>query len=538
MAWYHRITNVFRGERLRRDVDRELRVHVQEHIDELRDSGLSATDAERQARRQFGNLPLKVEETIDMDVWRWLEDLGRDVRIGVRTLLRRPGFAMSVILTLAIGIGANVAVFSVVHAVLIRPFAYPVHEPDRVLLIAEQSPQGARLGVPYPTFRDWADQLESFESLSGAFEFINALTGAQLDESIRVRGLVTSATFFGMTGLQPLHGRLYDATDDQFGAAHVVVLSHPLWQDVFGGRADVVGETVRLIGDPYTIIGVLPPGVDLHRDSDVYIPLEKNMEDNPEFLDSGNRMPSSAEGLRPMEVYGRLKVGVTFEQARAELTATAARFETAYPETNAGISVVVDKLSEWRIRSYGTVLFALQAAVLFLWLIATINVANLMLARAVTRRRQYAVSAALGAGSLRTLRPLLVENLILSLIAGGGGLLIAVGVVQLLRTLTPFDVPRLAESQLNGPVAALGLGLTVLAGLVAGLLPGLRVARRVDVAAVLNQDGAQARTGGGGRRLHRSLLVTEVALATLLLVGAGALIRTVVDLTGGSRIPQ
>ncbi len=193
--------------------------------------------------------------------------------------------------------------------------------------------------------------------------------------------------------------------------------------------------------------------------------------------------------------------------------------------------MIVDRLNEWRLRSYRTLLWALQAAVLLLWLIATINVANLMLARAVTRRRQYAVSAALGAGALRTLRPLLIENLMLSLTAGGGGWLIAMGVVQLLRTTSPFDVPRLVEAQLNGPVAAVGLSLAVLAGLVAGLLPGLRVARRVDVMAVLNEDGAQARAGGGGRRLHRGLLVTEVALATLLLVWAGALIRTVVDLT-------
>ena len=223
------------------------------------------------------------------------------------------------------------------------------------------------------------------------------------------------------------------------------------------------------------------------------------------------------------DVQGRLRDGVSFEQAHAELTAMAARLETDYPETNAGVSVIVDRLNEWRLSSFRTLLWALQAAVLLLWFIATTNVANLMLARAVTRRRQYAVSAALGAGSLRTLRPLLIENLILSLSAGVGGLVLARGVVQVLRTTTPFAVPRLAEAQLNGPVAAVGLGLAILAGLVAGLLPGLLVARRVDVTAVLNEDGAQARAGGGGRRLHRGLLVTEVALATVLLVGAGAL---------------
>ena len=458
------------------------------------------------------------------------------MRIGLRTLLRRPAFAVSVILTLAIGIGANVAVFSVVHAVLIRPFAYPVHEPDRVLLIAEQSPQGARLGVPSPTFRDWGEQLESFESLSGFLETPNTLSGAQVDRPIRARGLVASSTYFEIHGINALHGRLYDAADDRPGAAPVLVLAHRLWQGAFGGRTDVVGETIRMISVgtfdvAYTIIGVLPPGVDIHPESDVYTPLGRFTTLVPPLLNRGYRLDSMTRGLRPLYVHGRLKAGVTFALARAELTATAARFETEYPETNAGVGVIVDRLSEWQLRSYRTLLWALQAAVLLLWFIATINVANLMFARAVTRRRQYAVSAALGAGLLRTVRPLLIENLMLSLTAGGCGLLLALGGVELLRTLAPFDVPRLAEAAVNGPVAALGLGLAVLAGLAAGLLPGLRMARRVDVTAVLNENGAQARSCGGGRRLHRGLLVTEVAVATLLLVLAGTLIRTVADFT-------
>ncbi len=239
MAWYHRLSNVFRGDRLWRDVDQELAFHIQERIDELRDSGLSATDAERQARRQFGNLPLKVEETIDMDVWRWLEDLRSDLRIGARTLLRRPGFALTVILTLAVGIGANVAVFSVVHAVLIRPFAYPAHEPDRVLRMAERSPQGQESSVSYVTFHDWVEQLESFETLSGVMQWPFTWTGP--DGPVSFVGRATSAAYFGLHGIQPLHGRLYDTTDDRFGGSRVVVLTHWLWQVFFCARSDVVG---------------------------------------------------------------------------------------------------------------------------------------------------------------------------------------------------------------------------------------------------------------------------------------------------------
>ena len=193
--------------------------------------------------------------------------------------------------------------------------------------------------------------------------------------------------------------------------------------------------------------------------------------------------------------------------------------------------MIVDRLPEWRLRNYRTILWVLQAAVVILWLIACTNVANLMLARAVTRRRQYAICAALGAGSLRPLRQSLLENLMLSLTAGGVGLLVALGAVQVLRTVTPFDVPRLAEAQLDWPVAAFGGGLAILAGLVAGLLPGMQMARQVDITSVLNEAGSDSRAGGGGRRLHRGLLVTEVALATLLLLGSGLLIRTIVELT-------
>ena len=533
MSWWRRLVN---RDQLETELDAELRDHVERDVADQVRHGTTEREARRRTRLQFGGLEQTKEWCREVRGTRWVEELGRDVRIGLRTLRRHPGFTVSVILTLAVGIGANVAIFSVVHAVLIRPFVYPAEEPGRVLLIAEQSPQGERMGVAYPTFRDWETQLESFASLSAFFESPNTLSGAQLDRPIKARALVASSTYFDIHGMHALHGRLYDAADDRPGAAPVLVLSHRLWQAAFGGGADVVGETVRSITAGsldvlHTIIGVLPPGVDLHPGSDFYIPLGRITADFGSLHDRGYRVPTMASGLRPLYVHGRLKAGVTVAQARAELAATAERFETAYPDTNAGVGVVVDRLAEWRLRSYRPLLWALQASVLLLWLIATINVANLMLARAVTRRRQYAVSAALGAGSLRTLRPLLIENLMLSLAAGGVGLLLALGSVALLRTVTPFDVPRLAEAELNWPVAALGLGLAMLAGLATGLLPGLRVVRRVDVTAVLNEDGALARIGAGGRRLHRGLLVTQVAAATLLLVLSGALIRTVADLS-------
>ncbi len=304
-----RLYTFLRPARAERELSREVAAHLRVLEEDYARSGMSPDEARRAARRAFGGVDQVKERSRDVRSFVWLEDLRRDLRIGARTLLRRPGFAVSVILTLAIGIGANEAVFSVVHAVLLRPFAYPAYEPNRVLLMAERSPRGERNGVSYPTFRDWVEQLESFEALSGVQNFFTfTLTG--LTDPVRVRPLVTSSTYFGIHGIRSLHGRLYDAADDRVGAAPVVVLTHPLWQDVFGARADVVGETIQLSGRGYTVVGVLPPGVDLNPTFDLYTPLEPLLQ--------GQRY----EGLRsrsvhtPLYVHGRLRAGVSLEKRR------------------------------------------------------------------------------------------------------------------------------------------------------------------------------------------------------------------------------
>ncbi len=331
--WYvltTRVRSLLRRTEADQELDEELTYHLDQSVEAHRANGLSPAEARRQARLRFGGIERTREEARDARGLRLLEELGRDVRIGVRTLLRRPGFAVSVILTLAIGIGATAAVFSVVHAVLLRPFAYPAHEPDRVLLMAERSARGNRSGVSYPTFRDWVEQLESFESLCGHVDLSFTLTGDQVADPVRVRGLVTSPTYFGIHGIQPLHGRLYDASDDRFGAARVVVLTHSLWQAAFGARADVVGETIQLTGTGFTVVGVLPP-LDLNPVYEIYTPVEPLIEDFEGMQD---------RAAHTLYVHGRLRADVTFEQAKAELAGTAARFETEYPETNAGVEVI------------------------------------------------------------------------------------------------------------------------------------------------------------------------------------------------------
>ena len=515
------VVAVVRRGRFEDTLSEELRFHLEAYADDLIAKGLSREEAYRQARVHFGSVERVREECRQSRGLRFIDELSQDLRYGARHFVKALGFAAVALLTLAVGIGANAAIFSVIHAVLLNPFPFPAHEPDRVLVVAEQPPGGGRMSVSYPTFRDWVDQLESFDVVSGYRDETYTLTGTH--DPTRVQARQTSFTYFGIHGILPLHGRLYDTNDDRFGAARVAVLNYPLWQELFGARPDVVGETITLSDDDYTVVGVLPPGVDVSPETRVYLPLEPWAANNEAARGRGNHF-----GLY---VHGRLAPSVTFDQARAELLAIAARFEEEYPETNSGVGVVVDRLPEWRLRNYRTILWVLQAAVVILLLIACANVANLMLARAVTRRRQYAISAALGAGPLRTLRQSLVENLMLSVTAGGVGLLVALGAVRILGTMTPFDVPRLAEAQLNWPVAAFAAGLAILTGLVGGLLPGIQVVRQTDVTAVLNEEGSHARAAVGGRRLHRGLLVTEVALATLLLVGAGLLIRTIVELT-------
>ena len=336
----------------RRDEDfaQEIRSHLELETDRLVSDGMSPAEARVTARRRFGNVATHKERFYESLRSMWWDQIRQDVRYAARSLLKTPGFAGVAVLTLALGLGANMAVFSVVHAVLLNAFAYPVDEPDRVLWLAEQSPQGGQMGVSYPTFRDWVEQLESFEILSGYRETIYTLTGNH--EPLRVRALQTSFTYFGLQGIQPLHGRVYDANDDRVGAARVVVLNHQLWQERFGARPDVLGDTVLLNGNAHTVIGVLPSGIDLTEVIRVYTPLESWAGSN-----SGARFRGNHSALY---VHGRLEPGVTFEQARAELTATATRFETAYPDTNSGVGVMVHRLPEWRLRNYRTILLVLQ----------------------------------------------------------------------------------------------------------------------------------------------------------------------------------
>ena len=306
-----------------------------------------------------------------------MRDLPQDLRYALRTIRNNPGFTAAVVLTLALGIGANTAIFSVVHAVLLEPTAYPVENPEDVVVIGEAPPRGGRMGVSYPTFVDWLEQVQSFEHMARFRNYSYNLTARA--EPLRVRALMTNASYFEIQGVRPLLGRFYTAEEDTGAGPPVTVMNYGMWQNQFGARDDVIGETVLLDEVPHIVIGVLPPNFELVPEDRFYLPLMQWAE--PEASKSRGDHQS-------VYMLARLKAGVSFEQARAEMTTIAERFQEEYPDTNSGVGVVIERLQERRLREFRPILWLLLGAVAFVLLIACTNVANLLLARSTSRRRR------------------------------------------------------------------------------------------------------------------------------------------------------
>ncbi len=448
-----------------------------------------------------------------------MDTLRQDVRYALRGMLKHPGFTAAVIVTLGLGIGANTAIFSVVHAVLLKPIPYPADAPDAVLVIAEKTPTGGQMGVSYPTYRDWVDLVE-FSSVGEMAAYIDRTASfSGREQPVRLPIRYTSASYFDIQGVRPLRGRFYTADEDVAGGPSVVVLNHPLWQGRFGGREEIVGEDVILDGEAATVIGILPDDFELMPEERFYAAFMPWADAN-HSKDRGDH--------QGVNVLTRTAPGATFERARAELDAIAKRFEAEYPDSNSGVGLFVEQLVERRLREYRSILWMLLGAVGLVLLIACTNVANLLLARGASRHKKTAIFAALGAGRRRLLRQGLTESVILATLGGVAGLVLARWALALLRVSTPFDVPRLAGASLDGQVLWFTLALSGLTGVLFGLMPALQ-ATRVDLNDALKEGGRQS--GGGGGRVRRLFLVSEVALATILLVGAGLLVRTVAALT-------
>jgi putative ABC transport system permease protein len=444
-----------------------------------------------------------------------MNGLLQDLRYGARMLMKKPGFTLIALITLALGIGANTAIFSVVNAVLLRALPYP--QPERLVVLAEKQRGGRRMGIAYPNFQDWRERAQSFTEMAGYRFALFNLTG--VDKPVRLQARTVSWNFFRMLGVQPQLGRLFVADDDKQGAAHIVLLSHAFWQEKLGGDPAIVGKAISLDRSSYTVIGVLPVGFEFFRKDDLFIPL--NISLSSADLGRGNH-----SGLNAL---ARLKDGVSVEQASAEMDTLAAQLERAYPATNSGNGALTYRLLDRYAADIQRTLWVLLGAVGFVLLIACVNVANLLLVRAAERQKEIAIRLALGAGRWRIIRQLLSESVLLSLLSGLTGLLLGVWMMEGLLKLAPDDVPRLNQTRLDTTALFFTLGISLLTGLLFGLLPAWQSARH-DLHTSLKEGGRNT-AGAGRERMRKALLVAEVGLSLVLLVGAGLMLRTVYQLT-------
>jgi putative ABC transport system permease protein len=508
--FFARLANLFRDSRMESELSREIESHMALLQEDFENRGLPPEAARLAARRAYGGVAQAQELHREARGFPRVEHLFKDARYGARTLLRAPVFSLVAVITLALGIGANTAIFSVVNAVLLRPLAY--RDADRLVVALHY---GSSPVAP-ANYIDWRDQSRSFEAMAAAEYWSANLTGGDAPEHLL--GLRMTQNLMPMLGVDPLLGRVFAPGEDRAGAEHEVVLSYRLWQRLFNGDAKVLGKPVTLNNEAYTVVGVMPAGFQFApfwaTRAELWVPLA-----------FGDRV-HSRDG-NSLRIFARLKPGVTLAQARAEMAAITARLERQYPGTNR--DVVVTPLKEKVVGRIETPLLTLLCACGFVLLIACANVAHMLLARTSGRQKEIAVRTALGAGRGRVIGQLLTENLLLAALGAAAGLLVALWGIQALVALSPAYIPRVESVAIDARVVLFLLGITALTAVVFGLVPAMHVASG-NLSDALKEGGRTGGDGGSRNRLRGFLVASEFALAFMLLIGAGLMLRSFVAL--------
>ncbi len=521
------------------EIVEEVALHLEAVYDDACADGLSEVEAEARAVHSYDwrLLECELSRVEAVRTYQWqpatnltaakskganrMESFLQDIRFGARTLRKNPGFTLIAVLTLALGIGACTAIFSVVHTVLLRPLPFAEQEQLVALWKRDTTTQQAFVELAMAEVRDWRQQAQSLSDVAvvpaTVYGYGYVLTGR--GEAVQLESAKVSGSFFALLGAQAAHGRVFGESDNVVNGPKVVVISDRVWRERFNSDPNLIGQSITLSENNFTVIGVMPAQFEFPKGVGLWLPIKTVVP----------ARWTESYGSSFLTAVGRLKPGVTLAQAEAELNTIVARIAAAHPETNAaGHRIVITPLAAHLFGDARPALCLLLAATAMLLLIAAANIANLSLARATVRRREFAVRAALGAGRGRLLRLLLTESFLLALAGGFGGVALSYWLIKLLVRVAPADIPRIEDVSLNLTVLLFSLGVTLVTALLCGLVPALTAAR-VNLNQSLNEGGNRM-SGGAGVRTRSALVIAEVAVTVVLLVGATLILRSFVNL--------